>query len=80
MFLQGLEDVYIGGAQEDPEPYTHPTLSPTCIVFMQGLEDVYTGGAQEDRYARSVEMALTKKDEFGRTLTPKERFREQCYQ
>ena len=30
--------------------------------------------------ARSVETALTIKDQFGRVLTPKERFRELCYQ
>ena len=31
-------------------------------------------------FARSVETALTIKDQFGRVLTPKERFRELCYQ
>lgn len=49
-------------------------------VALIGLEDVYTGGASEERVARSVEAALTRKDEFGRILTPKERFRELCYQ
>ena len=49
-------------------------------VALQGLEDVYTGGGQDDRVARSVEAALTQKDEFGRTMTPKERFRVFCHQ
>ena len=49
-------------------------------VALIGLDDVYTGGASEERVARSVEAALTRKDEFGRILTPKERFRELCYQ
>lgn len=46
---------------------------------VQGLEDVYTGGSHEDQLARSVEVALTERDELGRILTPKERFRELCY-
>ncbi|KAJ9531706.1 hypothetical protein QJQ45_021854 [Haematococcus lacustris] len=41
--------------------------------------DVYTGGAHEDRLARSIEAALTTKDEFGRVMTPKERFRQLNY-
>lgn len=45
-----------------------------------GLEDVYTGGSQEDRLARSIEAALTQRDEFGRVMTPKERFRTLCHQ
>eukprot|EP00798_Chlamydomonas_sp_ICE-L_P011063 gene11063-18670_t len=49
-------------------------------VALQGLGDTYTGGAHEEHYARSIETALTKKDEFGRILTPKERFRDLCYQ
>ncbi|GAX83292.1 hypothetical protein CEUSTIGMA_g10718.t1 [Chlamydomonas eustigma] len=48
-------------------------------VALQGLDDVFTGGSHEDRIARSVEAALTRKDEFGRVKTPKERFRELCY-
>jgi U4/U6.U5 tri-snRNP-associated protein 1 len=32
------------------------------------------------RLARSVEAALTAKDEFGRVMTPKERFRNLCYE
>lgn len=55
---------------------THHSTPP----LLQGLEDVYTGGSSEDRVVRSVEMALTRKDEFGRVMTPKERFRQLCYQ
>lgn len=55
---------------------THHSTPP----LLQGLEDVYTGGSSEDRVVRSVEMALTRKDEFGRVMTPKERFRQICYQ
>jgi len=47
---------------------------------LQGLGDVYRGGAHEDRLARSIEMALTTKDEFGQVMTPKERFRQLCYE
>ena len=46
---------------------------------IQGLEDVYTGGRQQDRLALGVEVALTRKDEYGRILTPKEAFRQLCY-
>ncbi|KAI8475940.1 MAG: SART-1 protein [Monoraphidium minutum] len=49
-------------------------------VALIGLEDVYTGGTQEDRMARSIEAALTQRDEFGRVMTPKERFRTLCHQ
>ncbi|KAI7842246.1 hypothetical protein COHA_003887, partial [Chlorella ohadii] len=48
-------------------------------VNLQGLEDVYTGGRQEDKLALDVEVALTRKDEYGRILTPKEAFRQLCY-
>ncbi|KAL4437375.1 hypothetical protein ABPG75_004514 [Micractinium tetrahymenae] len=48
-------------------------------VNIQGLEDVYTGGRQEDKLALDVEVALTRKDEYGRILTPKEAFRQLCY-
>lgn len=44
-----------------------------------GLEDVYTGGAQEDEMARRIEIALTRTDEFGRVMTVKEAFRDQCH-
>ena len=43
---------------------------------MGGYKDVYTGGKTEDQIAADVEVALTKKDEFGRVLTPKEAFRQ----
>eukprot|EP00199_Chlamydomonas_sp_CCMP681_P001557 CAMPEP_0119111530 /NCGR_PEP_ID=MMETSP1180-20130426/36013_1 /TAXON_ID=3052 ORGANISM="Chlamydomonas cf sp, Strain CCMP681" /NCGR_SAMPLE_ID=MMETSP1180 /ASSEMBLY_ACC=CAM_ASM_000741 /LENGTH=830 /DNA_ID=CAMNT_0007098531 /DNA_START=73 /DNA_END=2565 /DNA_ORIENTATION=+ len=46
---------------------------------LQGLGDVYSGGMHEERLARSIEAALTTKDEFGRIMTPKERFRQLCY-
>lgn len=49
-------------------------------VALIGLDDVYTGGTQEDRMARSIEAALTQRDEFGRVMTPKERFRTLCHQ
>lgn len=48
-------------------------------VNTQGLDEVYTGGRQEDRIALDVEVALTRKDEYGRILTPKEAFRQLCY-
>ncbi|GAB4814564.1 hypothetical protein N2152v2_001610 [Parachlorella kessleri] len=48
-------------------------------VNIQGLDDVYTGGRHEDRLARDVEVALTRKDEHGRILTPKEAFRQLCH-
>ncbi|KAK2078591.1 hypothetical protein QBZ16_003431 [Prototheca wickerhamii] len=44
-----------------------------------GLNKVYTGGREADRVAMDVEVALTRKDEFGRLLTPKEAFRQQCH-
>ena len=39
------------------------------------LRDVYTGGRQETVVAANIERALTQRDEFGRIMTPKERFR-----
>ncbi|KAL4429830.1 hypothetical protein ABPG77_010947 [Micractinium sp. CCAP 211/92] len=48
-------------------------------VNIQGLDEVYTGGRQEDKLALDVEVALTRKDEYGRILTPKEAFRQLCY-
>ncbi|CAD7696669.1 unnamed protein product [Ostreobium quekettii] len=44
-----------------------------------GVDDVYTGGANDDRLAQSIEAALTRKDETGRILTPKQAFRELSY-
>lgn len=46
---------------------------------LMGLEDVYTGGRQERPLDARVEAALTRRDEFGRVLTPKESFRQLCY-
>ncbi len=41
---------------------------------------MYSGGLHEDRLQRSIEAALTTKDEFGRVQTPKERFRRLCHE
>lgn len=41
------------------------------------LQEVYTGS--DDKLVRDVEAALTRRDEFGRVLTPKEAFRQLCY-
>lgn len=46
---------------------------------LQGLDDVYQGGSHEDKIAADIEQALTERDEFGRVLTPKERFRRLCH-
>lgn len=46
---------------------------------LQGLEDVYSGGNHTDRTAANIEQALTQRDEFGRIMTPKERFRDLCH-
>lgn len=46
---------------------------------LTGLEDVYQGGRHEDKLAADIEQALTERDEFGRVLTPKERFRRLCH-
>ncbi|KAK9806920.1 hypothetical protein WJX72_007494 [[Myrmecia] bisecta] len=46
---------------------------------LMGLEDVYKGGAHEDKIAADVELALTQRDEYGRVMTPKERYRQLCY-
>jgi U4/U6.U5 tri-snRNP-associated protein 1 len=46
---------------------------------MGGYQDVYTSGRSEDEIAANVEVALTRKDEFGRVLTPKEAFRQFCH-
>jgi U4/U6.U5 tri-snRNP-associated protein 1 len=52
---------------------------PSPLLSTQGLDEVYTGGRQEDQVALDVEVALTRKDEYGRVLTPKEAFRQLCY-
>jgi U4/U6.U5 tri-snRNP-associated protein 1 len=41
---------------------------------------VYTGGRSEDHLTRAIESALTVKDEFGRIMTPKERWRQLNYE
>ena len=46
-------------------------------VMLQGLEEV--SGAHADDVANRVELALTRRDEFGRVLTPKQAFREVSY-
>ena len=46
---------------------------------MGDLRDVYTDGRHEERIASDIERALTERDEFGRILTPRERFRRLCY-
>lgn len=46
---------------------------------MGGYQDVYTSGRSEDDIAANVEVALTRKDEYGRVLTPKEAFRQFCH-
>ena len=48
-------------------------------VMLQGLEDVYQSGAHSDEIANRVELALTRRDEYGRVLTPKQAFREVSY-
>ena len=57
-------------------------LTDMCfyMALVQGLKDVYRGGQHEDKFARDIEVALTVKDEFGRVMTPKERFRQLCYE
>jgi U4/U6.U5 tri-snRNP-associated protein 1 len=49
-------------------------------VALIGLQDVYTGGSHEDAMSQRIEVALTQRDEFGRVMTPKERFRVMCHQ
>lgn len=46
---------------------------------LQGLEEIYSGGNHTDRMSASIEQALTQRDEFGRIMTPKERFRDLCH-
>ncbi|KAG7667063.1 hypothetical protein Ndes2526B_g04448 [Nannochloris sp. 'desiccata'] len=58
---------------------TNDHRDPYFTKAMGNLEDVYSGGRTEDRLALDVEVALTKKDEFGRILTPKEAFRQLCH-
>lgn len=48
-------------------------------VMLQGLDEVYQSGAHSDEIANRVELALTRRDEYGRVLTPKQAFREVSY-
>ncbi|DBA93483.1 TPA: hypothetical protein ACH3X3_013582 [Trebouxia sp. C0006] len=48
-------------------------------VMLQGLEDVYQSGGHSDEIANRVELALTRRDEYGKVLTPKQAFREVSY-
>lgn len=43
------------------------------------LSDIYTGGRHDREMDSHIEAALTKRDEFGRVMTPKEAFRALCY-
>lgn len=45
--------------------------------YISQLEDVYKGS--EERFERSAEVGLTRRDELGRILTPKEAFRRFCH-
>lgn len=47
--------------------------------MLQGLDDVYKGGDHESQREANIERALTQRDEFGRLMTPKERFRDLCH-
>jgi len=44
-----------------------------------GVDDFYTCGEVDGHLEKSIETALTRKDQLGRILTPKEAFREICY-
>ena len=43
------------------------------------IAEIYTGGRHADQTAAHIEAALTRRDEFGRVMTPKEAFRDLCY-
>ena len=43
------------------------------------LSDIYTGGRHSEEMHARLETALTRRDEFGRVMTPKEAFRALCY-
>ena len=43
------------------------------------LSDVYKGGRHDSTMDAHIEAALTRRDEFGRVMTPKEAFRALCY-
>ncbi len=59
-----------------------PTAKAIVFVNAEGFfvhVDVITGGSSEDRQAARIEAALTQRDEFGRVMPPKERWRELNY-
>lgn len=62
----GLNDIMWGGR-----------VSDRTKGKLDVLQEVYTGS--DDKLVRDVEAALTRRDEFGRVLTPKEAFRQLCY-
>jgi U4/U6.U5 tri-snRNP-associated protein 1 len=49
-------------------------------VALQGMEEVYTGGSHDDYQQARIEVALTRRDEFGRVMTPKDRWRQLNYE
>jgi U4/U6.U5 tri-snRNP-associated protein 1 len=58
---------------------TNDSRDAYFTAAMGGYKDVYTGGRTEDQVALGVEVALTRRDEYGRVLTPKEAFRQLCH-
>ena len=44
-----------------------------------GMLQVSQGGRHTEKLASEFETALTRRDEYGRVMTPKEAFRELCY-
>lgn len=67
------------GALKDKIQWSGRTNDKKPVALI-GLHDVYTGGSHEESMAQRIEVALTQKDEFGRVMTPKERFRVMCHQ
>jgi U4/U6.U5 tri-snRNP-associated protein 1 len=43
------------------------------------VRDVIESYNDDNQFAQDIESALTRKDEFGRVMTPKEAFRQLCY-
>lgn len=43
------------------------------------IMDIYKGGRHNNITDAHIEAALTRRDEFGRVMTPKEAFRALCY-
>ena len=43
------------------------------------VRDVIESYSDQTQFAQDIESALTRKDEFGRVMTPKEAFRQLCY-